>query len=294
MMVKKLNLKAVLLCARSDFLKWLLNGRMIILAALAVFIYICAVQPLTENSALMGKPLNTLEPYIAALNSGALMLFIPLGFLAVSSDFPEIDGSSMFSLIRTGRLNWFFGQLIDLLMMSAAYLFYIFSASTLPVFFSGFWGTEWSSVALDFGKEFPEQSQNFGALLLPKNLFNHISLADAAVQSTLFVFVYLILMGMVMMFFAILGKKSAGLIVCGSLIAVGSALCSVSSELMWAFPMANSVVWLHYTEFRREPFYPIWCSWIYFSVMIVLLTVLSLMFLKKFDCSVNISDGKQL
>ena len=287
-----INIKTSIKCAKTDFVKWAFNSRMIILAVLAVFIYVCAVQPLTENAALMGKPLNVVEPYIAALNSGVLLLIIPLGFLAISSDFPKIDGSAMFGLVRTGRLNWFFGQLFDLVIMSAAYLVFIFAVSAVPAAYCSYFGTRWSEVALYFGLVFPEQSQNFGALLLPKNLFNHMSLTSAALQSTLFVFLYLILLGMIMLCFTVLGKKTAGVIVCGALITVGSALCSIRASLMWALPMSNSIVWLHYTEFRREPFYPIWCSGVYFAALIVLLMILSLIRLKKFDCSANDTEGR--
>lgn len=283
-------MKTAFLCAKTDFCKWMFSPRMIILAALAVFVYVFAVEPLKANAELMGKPLNMLEPYIAALNSGSLLLIIPLGFLAVSSDFPKIDGSVMFGLIRTGRVNWFCGQIINLLMMSAAYLLFIFAASVIPA--AGFWGTDWSEVAIDFSTEFPEYSQNYGALLLPKNLFNHLSLAGAATQSTLFVFVYLILLGMIMMCFTIIGNKAVGVIICSSLITIGSALCSIRTGLMWALPMANSVIWLHYTEFRREPAYPIWCSWIYFAGIILFLLFFGLIRLKKFDCFANSSEGK--
>ena len=240
----------------------------------------------------MGKPLNAIEPYIAALNSGSLLLIIPLGFLAISSDFPKIDGSAMFGLMRTGRKNWFLGQMINLVIMCAAYLIFVFLASTIPVIFGSFWGNNWSDVAVYFGLEFPDQAQNYGALLLPKNLFNHMTLMGAATQSTLFVFVYLVLLGMILMCFTILGKKTAGVIICGALISLGSALCSIRASMMWALPMANSIVWLHFTEFRREPLYPIWCSAIYFAVLIAVLIVLCLIRLKKFDCSAVASQGK--
>ena len=286
--MKKISIKTAFLCAKNDFIKWAFNARMIILAVLAVFIYVCAVEPLNKNSAIMGKSLNALEPYIAALNSGSLLLIIPLGFMAISSDFPKIDGGVMFSLIRTGRVNWFWGQLINLLMMSMDYLIFIFFVSVIPLIFSGFWGNDWSEVALYFGMEFPEYSQNFGALLLPKNLFNHLSILDATLQSTLFVFLYLILLGMIMMCFAILGKKALGLIICGGIITLGSVLCSIRSTLMWALPMANSIVWLHYTEFRRSPIYPVWCSGVYFVVIILFLVIFSLIHLKKFDYSEDI------
>lgn len=261
---------------------------MITLAGLAVFIYTCAVEPLFANSEIMGKPLNVFEPYIAALNSGSLLLIIPLGFLAISSDFPLVDRSTMSGVIRTGRVNWFFGQLMDLFMMCAAYLLFIFAASVIPTVFGGVWGMEWSEVAVYFGMEFPEYAWNFGALLLPKNLYNQLSLFDAAVQSTVFVFIYLVLLGMILLFFTTIGKKTAGVIVCGGVITAGSALCSINSQIMWALPTANSIVWLHYTEFRREPVYPVWCSYAYFGALLAVLTVISFITLKK----MNFTEGR--
>lgn len=288
----KIKIKTAFSCAAIDFRKWLQNSRMIILAALFVFIFVFAVKPLCENAGIMGKPLNALEPYIAALNSGSLLLIIPLGFLAVSSDFPVIDASAMFGIIRIGRQNWLLGQLINLLMMCVDYLAVVFASSTIFTAFSGFWGTEWSDIVLNFSHEFPEYSQNFGALLLPQNLYNHLSLPEAAVWSTLFVFVYLLFLGIILLFFTILGKKTAGVIVCGGIIAAGAALCSIKSELMWAFPMANSVVWLHFTEFRRQPVYPIFCSWIYFAAITITLIALCSIMIRKSDCFINNTEGK--
>lgn len=282
--MNKINIKTIFICALTGFKRWIFSSQMIILAALAVFIYLFAVLPLSDNSGIMGQPLNALEPYLAALNSGSLMLIIPLGFLAVSSDFPKNDGSMMFSLIRTGRLNWLFGQLVNLLMMCIAFLLFVFAASVIPILSDSVWGAEWSSVVLDFSVDFPEYSQNFGALLLPKNLFNHLSLLGSVFQSTLFVLVYLYLLGMILLFFTVIGRKTAGVALCSGLIAAGSALCSIKAELMWSLPMSNSVVWLHFTEFRREPQFPIWCSWVYFAVLIVALFVLCLARIGRLDC----------
>lgn len=271
--MSKLSIKTAFSCARIEFCKWLISQRMIIIAMLFVFVYLFAVKPLTTNAEIMGEPLNILEPYIATLNSGSLLLIIPLGFFALSSDFPRIDGNMMFEIIRTGRLNWFVGQLINLIMMCTTYLAFIFAASVLPLITNAERSGQWSRVVLDFAVEYPEFSQNFGALLLPKNLFNHLTLSAAAVQSSLLVLAYLFLLGMILLFFAIIGKKAAGSAVCAGIIAAGAALCSIRSEFMWALPMSNSIVWLHFTEFQRTPVYPIGASWLYFGTAVSLLTV---------------------
>ncbi len=101
----RLSIKTAFSCARTEFCKWLISQRMIIAAMLFVFVYLFAVQPLAANAEIMGEPLNILEPYIAALNSGSLLLIIPLGFFALSSDFPRTDGNMMFEMIRTGSFD---------------------------------------------------------------------------------------------------------------------------------------------------------------------------------------------
>ena len=285
---------AIFICVKTDFLKWLFNARMIIIAALAVFIYVCAVQPLASNSAIMGKPLNALEPYIAALISGSLLLMIPLGFLVISSDFPKIDGSSMFCMVRTGKTVWFFWtdrkSHDDRRGVSA---FYICRKRTSLVIWQLMGrGMERCGSALPdriFGI-FTKFRRTFAS---EKSVQSSVAANCCAAKHTVRFCLSDIARNDHDVFYDT-RKKALGVIICGGLIAVGSALCSIRAGLMWAFPMANSIVWLHYTEFRRVPFYPIWCSVIYFTATIAVLAVLGFIMLKRFDCSTNDSEEKQL
>lgn len=227
--------------------------------------------------------MNALEPFIATLNSGMVLLILPLGFLTLISDFPKIDGSTIFYIFRIGKKSWFCGQIIRLFLMSAAYILAMFIASVAGVITCGFMGEEWSLVATKFASEFPEQSGNFGVLLLPENLYNQMSLPTADVQSTLFVAAYMFLLGMILLAFSIAKRKTAGIVVCGLLIALGAALCSINTKMMWLFPMAHSIVWLHYTEFLREPVFPVFYSAIYFAAIIAAALIFCIASLKRFD-----------
>lgn len=281
--MNKFSLKNSLSCAWVEFVKWIVDARMIIVLCLCVFIYSFVVEPIKANAELMGEPMNALEPFIATLNSGMVLLIIPLGFLTLISDFPKIDGSTIFYIFRIGKKSWLFGQILRLLMMTAAYVFIIFSASIIGVITSGFIGSEWSLVATKFASTFPEQSGNFGVLLLPENLYNQMSLPTAFIESTLFVIAYLFALGMILLAFSIAKKKTAGIVVCGLVIALGAALCSINTKLMWAFPMAHSIVWLHYTEFLREPIFPVFYSAIYFALVIAAALIFCGISLKRFD-----------
>ncbi len=282
----KFSFKKSIFCGWTEFKKWIINSRMIIVLCLCVFIYSFAVEPLKQNSALMGEPLNVIEPFIATLNSGMILLIIPLGFLTLISDYPKIDGSTVFFIFRIGKKSWLCGQIFQLLMMTLTYIFAIFASSVIGVIASGFTGDEWSLVATKFAAQFPEQSGNFGVQLLPENLYNQMTLPTAFIESTLFVAAYLFSLGMILLAFSI-GKsgkrKTAGIVVCGLIIALGAALCSIRTQLMWIFPMAHSIVWLHYTEFLREPIFPVFYSAVYFAVIIAAALVFCIAFLKRFN-----------
>lgn len=114
-MMKNFSLKQSFFCARAEFIKWICDARMIILGVLLIFIYSFAIEPLKSNAKLMGEPLNILEPFIAIANSGAILLIIPLVFLTLIADFPKIDTNTVFYIMRVGRLNWLFGQLLKLI-----------------------------------------------------------------------------------------------------------------------------------------------------------------------------------
>lgn len=121
-MMKNFSLKQSFFCARAEFIKWICDARMIILGVLLIFIYSFAIEPLKSNAKLMGEPLNILEPFIAIANSGAILLIIPLVFLTLIADFPKIDTNTVFYIMRVGRLNWLFGQLLKLIFMALSYL----------------------------------------------------------------------------------------------------------------------------------------------------------------------------
>lgn len=167
-MMKNFSLKQSFFCARAEFIKWICDARMIILGVLLIFIYSFAIEPLKSNAELMGEPLNILEPFIAIANSGAILLIIPLVFLTLIADFPKIDTNTVFYIMRVGRLNWLFGQLLKLIFMALSYLAVIFLGAVLPMLSDGFWYNGWSNVATKFASRFPEHSGNFGVQLLPE------------------------------------------------------------------------------------------------------------------------------
>lgn len=140
-MGNKIKFRAIWNVAISEFIKWITNPRIIMVGVLIVFIHSFAVLPMLEQSDKYGEPLNIMEPFIAVGNSGMLALFLPLVFLLLISDFPIMGGNTLFFINRTGKLNWFFGQIVFIIISIFAYIGTVLISC---MFMSkGFFSTQW-------------------------------------------------------------------------------------------------------------------------------------------------------
>lgn len=282
-MAHRFSIRKALSFALIEYKKWLLHTHMLILAILIVFIYNYAVAPLLNNAARMGAPLNALEPVVALANSGQILLILPLAFLALIADYPKKGADTFFALCRVGRVNWLAGQVALLFLMAVTFLSAIVAGCMLSVSGHCFWGGEWSDVATKFVSVFPEEYNSFAVQLLPENLYNQFCVRDAAFLSFALVFAHLFLLGLILLVFTLLKLKRAGFLVCGGLVSLAAALMSVHAPLQWLLPMAHSVLWIHYTEYFREPVFPVWASGAYFAAWIVILLAAGGHLVRRFD-----------
>lgn len=287
--MKKFNLRQCFACAKTEYIKWVCDARMVILGVLLIFIYNFAIQPLLQNAEKMNEPLNMLEPFIAVANSGAVLMIIPLVFMTLIADFPKIDNNTVFYIMRIGRKNWLTGQIIKLVMMAASYLAVIFVGSVVPMITRGFWYNGWSNVVTNFKNVFPEQSMNFGVQLVPENLYNQLTVFEAAVKSYLLVFAYLMIIGLILLSLSLIKHKTLGFVSCGAVIALGTAFCSIKTVLMWTMPMANSIIWLHFTKYFRVPEVSITFSVVYLVTFVLALIVFCYIMIGRFNYD-NVSE----
>ena len=138
-------------------------------------------------------------------------------------------------------------------------------------------------MATKFASRFPEHSGNFGVQLLPENLYNQLTVFSAAVQSYLLVFAYLMIIGLILLSFSLVKHKTEGFVLCGAVISLGTAFCSIKTTLMWTMPMANSIIWLHYTKYFREPVMSMSFSVSYLAIFIAVLLAFCFIAIRKFN-----------
>lgn len=282
---------AVFKTARIEYVKWLTNPRNILLLVMIIFAKTMALDPLFEKADRFGSKISILEPFAAVGNSALLIMFLPAVYLVLMSDFPKFDGGSMFSISRIGKREWLFGQILFAVMSTLTYilaafiLIAIFSLGNTDLSFS------WSDCTRYYIAKFPDETTSFAVRLLPSNLYNQIELVPAVLHTFFLLFLHLFLLSLILLIFKISSIKNAGLFANLMVITFGFAACMTNTRIMWAFPMANSIIWLHYTEILREPIMPIWFSYAYFAVMIILLTITAMFVVKKSNFITEADNG---
>lgn len=277
--MNKLRIRSVFSIANAEYIKWVTNPRIIIVGVLFIFMRTLAVEPLLERAGKFGGSLNFLEPFAAIGNSGMLVLLMPCVFLILVSDYPVISGNTIFILQRTGKLNWFLGQLVFMIYAIFTYISAILAVSVLTS--GGEPGIRWSEAVRKYNYVFPDEAGNYASELLPSNLYNQLPLLTAIFHTVIFMAAYLFILVLVLYLFKILHIQSAGIFAVFTIIGLGVASCSLKAKTMWAFPMANTIIWLHYEEILRKPIYPIWASYLYFAAAAAVLLTVCLIALKK-------------
>ncbi len=273
--MSKKSIKAIWFVGKTEYIKWLSNPRMIILVVMLIFIYSFAIEPLLVHSSELNSPLNIFEPFIAITNSKMLMLIIPSVFIALVADFPKSDGLLFLTIQRVGRISWFYGQLLFMILAVLTYIMVIFLWSIIPVVYGGYVANGWSLVITRYAAYFPEKSSSFACELLPPNLYNQVSPYDALLFSCITNIVYLYILSIMLLLFHNLRLKSCGLIISSLIQALGGALCVLDTNFMWFMPFSHTVLRLHYTEELRQPIFQPKVSFIYLLILLIILLSIS-------------------
>ena len=269
--------------AKTEYVKWVTDPRMIVVLVLLIFVYQTAVEPLIGMAEEMGVRLNLLEPFIAVANSPLLILVIPLVFLTLISDFPRTDGNTVFFVHRIGRTNWLWGQMLFILLAMLSYLAVIFLGTTLPVLGCGEWSGEWSLAVRQYHVQFPEKANSFAVQLITGLLYNQVDPVPTLFQTYLMQVLYLLLLSECLLLFWAVKKKGIGIFIVVMIVGIGTALGMLEGDTMWLFPMAHTNIWLHYTELLRELLCPFWASYLYFILPILVLTAANICLVKRYN-----------
>lgn len=269
--------------ALASFYQWVMNPRMIVAASMMVFVWNFAVSPLVSISREMNSPLNVIEPYIAVLNSRTLCLVMPSVYVFLISDCPRLDNSSQFTLHRVSKAEWVTGQFLFFVLTAFSFSVLIFFSAILPNCLHAFAANGWSTVVTKYAVYYPEKSASFAAQLVKGELYHQITPYRAALLSFALSLLYEILLGMMLLLFQIWNLRKYGIAAAIGIIGLGTAFGLFRAKCMWYFPMAHTMVELHYTKYLKKPVTDIRYSFLYFAAIIVLVLIICLFKVRRTD-----------
>lgn len=280
-------MKAVMRIARMEYSGFIRSTRVLVFFVVAVFMRAFIAQPFIECAEAMGGRISVFEPFMALCSSGMVMLIIPFGFVAMMADFPRAEPIEIFVQTRTAKRTWAAAQILFLVMVSLTYVVALLAASCLMILPCCSLQTDYSDTVKYYPQMFPEKSNGLVGTLINGNLFNQLTLLQSLFNSLALIFLYMVLLGMVMLLSTVNNRRPAGLIADAALLVFGIAFIFLSGKAKWFFPMAHTMINKHFSTFFSRMEFTLWGSYLYFGVTIAALGAASVI------CARNYQAGRE-
>ena len=279
------SLKKIMKIACTEYVKWIINPRMIMILAMFMFVYDYIIVDMKEAADMMSCGISVVEPFIAICNSELLILIVPAVYIAIMGDFPRIDGNALFYIFRAGRTNWIFGQIIFLTMSAVTYLITIIAMSVLSILSYVDWGTRWSKVVTLFPQRFPDMAGAKVSRMITGRMYNNFKPDKAFYISVVLMLLYLIVIGMMLLTGFVMKRRALGIGITAAVMSIGCGCILIKSKLKWLFPAANALPWLHFDMIYNRQFYRIEYSVVYMLALIVVASLIDILLIDEMDIS---------
>lgn len=144
------SILSALSCCTLNLRKWPANPRIYVLALLLIGYLNLEIRPVADFAGSVGVPATPwIFPYIT-IDRLTLML-VMLGVVLLFCDAPFIDEHQPYVLIRAGKRDWLWGQVLYIMLGSLCYFLFVAVVSALLLLphltFAGGWGKIWGTLA---------------------------------------------------------------------------------------------------------------------------------------------------
>lgn len=270
-MSMKRDIKCIALVAGREYVRWLVNPKMVVLAAVLLPVRDMAVVPLIRASAEMGSPLGGLESSIAVMNSWMCILLLALTYMFLMSAFPTADGNVLFYVSRMGRGNWIRGQMLFQLMCAVSYSLFVTLTAAAQTFTRSFAANGWSLVVTDYDRLYREEGSiriMVGDLIRP-NLYFQMPPVKAYVLTAVLFTLFLMFCGMSFLIGCLYRKRVLFFLLQAVHIVLGCGMVLLRSRGMWFFPLAHAMLSFHYQKYLRRYEFSPWLSLVLFGTALL-------------------------
>ncbi|WP_455719533.1 hypothetical protein [Agathobacter sp.] len=249
--------------------QWLLNTKNVVILIEFALINSNIINKMNEVYNQSGQPFGILESGIMLSNSGLVVVMLSVIFIMTMSDYPNASEDFYYHEIRTGRKQWYRSQVLFAILGTITYMIAIFGFAIIMVEKISFVANGWSTNITSYG-------QKYGLLsYIPLQLFNQMRPVKAYVLSSILIFTYLMFIMAIQMLGFVFGKKKQALISNILILIVGVCMSFFKNNIMWLFPFANSILWLHYDKYFKTTDLKVYGSIILYIFAIVVIYIFS-------------------
>lgn len=275
----------VLRVAKTEYVKWICNPKMIILLVMLIFAYDYVIMELITAADKMGEKLQVFEGFIGISNSQLLLMIIPIVFVGLMGDFPRVDGNAMFYIHRVGKTNWLIGQALFAVMASGTYLAVLLGFSVISFVGRCFISNTWSEITTKYYIFAPNDYQSTVANLTTGRLYNNLPPINAALHILGLMFLFLLLISMMLLVGFVCKARMVGIVATTGILCVGNVLAYMENGIRWFFPTGHAILEIHFDEIYKKPIMDVRWSYIYYIVLIFILFAAAFLAIDNYDFS---------
>ena len=275
----------VLRVAKTEYVKWIGNPKMVILLVMLIFAYDYVILELTMAADKMREPLQIFEGFIGISNSQLLLMIIPIVFVGLMGDFPRVDGNAMLYIYRVGKSNWLFGQVLFAVMAAGTYLFILFGFSSVMLLGRCYVGNWWSEISTKYYLFAPNDYMSTVANLTTGRLYNNLRPWDAALHILGLMFLFLLFISMLLLIGFVCKIRIGGIMLTVGVLCLGNVLAYMENSIRWFFPTAHAILEIHFDEIYKKPIMEMWGSYFYYVILILIGFLISYITIDRYDFS---------
>lgn len=274
------NMKKMCLVTRSGLQKTFSDKRNVMLLLIIGFILDNGVRVLVMHAQQVRQPIGIFEGFIMCMNHWYYLIIFLVGYVLILTGIPRLDSDQLLLIYRTGKKGWFFGELLQMAIVSLLYILLLFAGCVASVAKYSYIGNIWSNFTIDYKIRY-ESLLADNNRFVDQQVFKYYLPYEALVHSILLLLLCMVLMGTVTLYFSIRNKKLIAII--GNVVLILFVLIfnEYHTGIMWISPFCHAVLALHNTYVFKAFSVSLGYSYGYLLILEIGMILLSLKQLKK-------------
>lgn len=259
--------------------EFIFSKKMLVCIMTDIFMMEDVVVPMVQLADESCVEYGLCEPFVLLLSHYNHFLIIPVLFLVVMSDFPAKENGCIFAITRMGKTKYIISQILYAFIIALIMIFLLGIMSIL--YSSGETTMNWSEYMTSFHLSFPELYQENNQLFVESSTVNQGTVCSVIRNSIFLLSAFLTFQAEILCYFKLKGHRFCGIAVSLGLLIIGTVLHGLQLKLRWIFPVSHVIYGAHFDEFLRKPVCELWISYVYFILLIVIMSVVNVITIKK-------------